>query len=186
MADDTALNAQNVNNDGMNRPTPIKPAQSQESVWDYPRPPRLEPSSKRIEIIAAGVKIVDSSRAFRVLETSHPPVYYISPNDIASSVLELAQGSSFCEWKGAARYYNLRVGQHSVLEAAWYYPEPSPAFSAIKDHVAFYAARVVLQGGDGCFVNGERVVPQPGNFYGGWITSDIVGPFKGETGTWGW
>ncbi len=165
---------------------PVKPAKGQESVWDYPRPPRLESSHKHIEIICAGVKIVDSSRAFRVLETSHPPVFYIPPGDIESSVLELASGSSFCEWKGAAGYYKLRIGTHVVPEVAWFYPEPSQSFAAIKDHVAFYAARVALLEGDGCFVNGERVVPQPGNFYGGWITSDIVGPFKGETGTWGW
>jgi uncharacterized protein (DUF427 family) len=170
----------------MNRPVPVKPAQGQESVWDYPRPPRLEPSSKRIEIISAGVKIVDSTRAFRVLETSHPPVFYIPFIDIKAGHLELAQGSSFCEWKGAAGYYNLRIGTHFVPEVAWSYPKPSPAFAAIKDHVAFYAARVALLADDGCFVDGERVVPQPGNFYGGWITSDIVGPFKGEAGTWGW
>jgi uncharacterized protein (DUF427 family) len=174
VADDTAWNSRNANNSFMNRPVPIKPAQGQESVWDYPRPPRLEPSLKHIEIICAGINIADSRRAFRVLETSHPPVYYIPPSDIQSSVLELTSGSSFCEWKGAARYYNLRLGQHSVLEAAWFYPEPSKLFLPIKNHLAFYAARVALLEGDGCFVDGERVVPQPGSFYGGWITSDIV------------
>jgi uncharacterized protein (DUF427 family) len=186
VADDTASKPRNANNDRMNRPVPVKPDKDQESVWDYPRPPRLEPSLKRIEIICAGVKIVDSSRAFRVLETSHPPVYYIPVIDIQSSILELAHGSSFCEWKGAAKYYNLRVEQHLVLEAAWFYSDPSKPFLPIKDHVAFYAARVALFEGDGCFVNDERVVPQPGGFYGGWITSDIVGPFKGNAGTRGW
>jgi uncharacterized protein (DUF427 family) len=186
VADDTAFNSRNADNDGMNYPVSIKPVAGQESVWDYPRPPRLEPSSKRIEIICAGVKIADSRRAFRVLETSHPPVYYIPLADIKRSNLELADGSSFCEWKGAASYYSVRIGQHFIPEAAWYYPEPSKAFHAIKHHVAFYAARVMLLEGDGCFVDGEQVVPQPGNFYGGWITSDIVGPFKGEAGTWGW
>ena len=170
----------------MNRPVPIKPAKDQESVWDYPRPPRLEPSSKRIEIISAGVNIVDSSRAFRVLETSHPPVFYIPVVDIKASYLELATGSSFCEWKGAASYYNLRIGAHFVPEVAWFYPEPSQTFATIKDHVAFYASRIQLLESDGCFVNGERVVPQPGNFYGGWITNDIVGPFKGKVGSMGW
>jgi uncharacterized protein (DUF427 family) len=186
VADDTALNATNANNGFMNRPVPIKPAAGQESVWDYPRPPRLELSHKHIEIICAGVKIADSSRAFRVLETSHPPVYYIPLADIKRSNLELTNGTSFCEWKGAASYYSVRIGQHFVPEAAWYYPEPSKAFHAIKHHVAFYAARMNLLEGDGCFVDGERVVPQPGEFYGGWITSDIVGPFKGEPGSRGW
>ena len=170
----------------MNPPVPIKPTAGQESVWDYPRPPRLELSPKNIEIICAGIKIADSSRAFRVLETSHPPVYYIPLSDVKRSVLELAEGTSYCEWKGEARYYSLRIGGHFVPEAAWYYPEPSKAFHAIKHHVAFYPSKVVLLEGDGCFVAGERVVSQPGEFYGGWITGGVVGPFKGEPGSRGW
>jgi uncharacterized protein (DUF427 family) len=170
----------------MNRPVPIKPTKDQESVWDYPRPPRLELSQKHIEIICAGVKIADSRRAFRMLETSHPPVYYIPLVDIKGSTLELVNGTSFCEWKGTASYYNLRIGQLVEPKAAWYYPEPSKAFQAIKHHVAFYASRMKWFEGDGCFVDGERVVPQPGEFYGGWITSDVVGPFKGEPGSRGW
>ena len=170
----------------MNRPVPIKPTAGQESVWDYPRPPRLELSPKHIEIICAGIKIADSSRTFRVLETSQPPVYYIPLADVKRSVLELAEGTSYCEWKGAASYYSLRIGGHFVPEAAWYYPEPSKAFHAIKHHVAFYASKVMLLEDDGCFVAGERVVSQPGEFYGGWITGDVVGPFKGEPGSRGW
>jgi uncharacterized protein (DUF427 family) len=116
-----------------------------------------------------------------VLETSHPPTYYLPPEDIRLEYLSPAAGSSLCEWKGAARYYTLEVGGRRVERVAWSYPQLTPAFAAIKDYVAFYAAPM-----DACLVDGERVVPQPGDFYGGWITSDIVGPFKGEPGTRGW
>ncbi len=165
------------------KPTPVKPQPGQESVWDYPRPPRLEAISKRIQIISGGETLADTTRASRVLETSHPPVYYLPPADIRMSLLTPSGGSSLCEWKGAARYYALRANS---LDVAWYYPNPTPAFEPIRDHLAFYAARVVLQDGDGCFVDGERVVPQPGEFYGGWITGEIVGPFKGQAGSQGW
>jgi uncharacterized protein (DUF427 family) len=163
------------------RPTPIKPASGQESVWDYPRPPRLEPVRKRIHIVSGGAMLADTTRAYRVLETSHPPSYYLPPEDIRMDRLSSASGSSVCEWKGTARYWAL-----NGLEFAWSYPEPSRSFEAIKNFLAFYASRVVTQDGDGCFVDGERVTPQPGGFYGGWITSDIVGPFKGGPGSAGW
>jgi uncharacterized protein (DUF427 family) len=160
---------------------PIEPSQGQESVWDYPRPPRLEATNKRLQIIFREIAIVDSQRGYRVLETSHPPVYYIPPEDIQMQYLEETQGQSFCEWKGLAQYYNLAIGDFRVPKAAWYYPNPTPAFQAIANYVAFYADPM-----DDCYVNGEKVRPQPGGFYGGWITNDIVGPFKGELGTWGW
>jgi uncharacterized protein (DUF427 family) len=150
-------------------------------VWDYPRPPRVEQTGKQIQVVFNGVLIADSRRAWRVLETSHPPVYYIPPQDIRMDCLSQAAGRSFCEWKGQAGYYDVCVGDKRAANAAWYYPKPTPAFAGIKDHVAFYAGLM-----DACTVDGELVQPQPGGFYGGWITSDIVGPFKGEPGTWGW
>lgn len=171
------------------KPTPIRPAQNQESVWDYPRPPRLEPVKKRIQIISGGEVLADTTRAYRVLETSHPPVYYLPPEDIRTERLSKSGGSSFCEWKGEARYYALNgvdVTPMRATEVAWYYPVPTRGFEAIAGHLAFYAGRVALQDGDGCFVDGERVTPQPGAFYGGWITSQIVGPFKGIPGSMGW
>lgn len=163
------------------RPQPIQPAPGQESVWDYPRPPRLEPTAKHIQIIFNGVMIADTHQAYRVLETSHPPVYYLPPADIQMVYLTPGSGSSWCEWKGPARYYTLTIGPKQAKNVAWYYPHPTPHFTAIKNYVAFYAAPM-----DACLVDGEKVRPQPGQFYGGWITHDIVGPFKGEPGTMGW
>jgi len=163
------------------RPTPIPPGPGQESVWDYPRPPRLEPTPRHIVVVFNGITIADSRRALRVLETSHPPVYYIPPEDIHTEYLRPSGGRSFCEWKGEAQYYTLEVDGRRVENVAWYYLNPTPAFAALRDHVAFYAGPM-----DGCFVEGERVRPQPGSFYGGWITPDVVGPFKGESGTGGW
>lgn len=163
------------------RPQRIEPAPGQESVWDYPRPPRLEDSNKHIQIIFDDVTIVDTHHAKRVLETSHPPNYYIPPSDIKMEFLLPTQQTSFCEWKGRASYYTIRVGNREVNNAAWFYPHPTPTFAPIKDYVAFYAHLM-----DACYVDGEQVQPQPGNFYGGWITKDIVGPFKGDPGTWGW
>ncbi len=165
----------------MFRPKRIEPGPDQESVWDYPRPPRVEPSDKHIQVIFNGVKIVDSQRTQRVLETSHPPIYYIPPEDIKTEYLRLTQGQSFCEWKGQASYYTIVVGEKQAANAAWYYPNPTPAFASIENYVAFYPSRM-----DACYVNDEQVKSQPGDFYGGWITKDIVGPFKGGAGTWGW
>lgn len=162
-------------------PQAIPPKPGQESVWDYPRPPRLELSSKHISIIFNGVMIVDSHRTQRVLETSHPPVYYIPPEDIKMEYLILTAKKSFCEWKGMANYYTIRVGEKEIIDVGWSYLNPNPAFIDIKNYIAFYPDNM-----DICSVNGEKVQPQPGNFYGGWITSDIVGPFKGIPGSWGW
>ncbi len=159
----------------------IEPQVGQESVWDYPRPPRLERSDKTIEIIFDGQTLARTNRAFRVLETSHPPVYYIPLEDINREMLRPAANSSYCEWKGMADYYTVASGDKTAPSAGWYYPEPTPAFAPIRDTVAFYPSRM-----DACFVDGERVQAQAGDFYGGWITADIVGPFKGEAGSSGW
>lgn len=165
----------------MLRPKPIKPEPGQESVWDYPRPPRLEPCGKHIEIVFNGVTIASTDNSQRVLETSHPPVYYIPLENIRTEYLRKTAPGSFCEWKGSAIYYDVVVGDKQLNKVGWGYPQPTPAFEAIKNCVAFYAQPM-----DGCYVDGEKVTPQPGNFYGGWITKDIVGPFKGEPGSWGW
>lgn len=162
-------------------PPRISPGPGQESVWDYPRPPRLEDVSCHIKIVLGGIVVADTHRARRVLETSHPPVYYLPPEDLGSEYLIPTAHSSFCEWKGQAAYYTVRAGDQEAVNAAWFYPDPTPAFAAIKDYVAFYPSRM-----DACFVDGERVQAQPGDFYGGWITQNIVGPFKGDLGTRGW
>lgn len=162
----------------MNR---IEAGPGQESVWDYPRPPRLEATSKRIRVLFNGVTIADTTRAQRFLETSHPPTYYIPPADIQMQYLVQTGHHSLCEWKGKASYYTVEVGERRAENAAWFYPRPNPAYASVRDHVAFYAARM-----DACFVDEEQVRSQPGNFYGGWITDDIVGPFKGSAGIWGW
>ena len=159
----------------------VTPGPGQESVWDYPRPPRVEDTSKYIQVVFNGVVIAETRRAVRVLETSHPPVYYIPPQDIKMEHLRPASRSSYCEWKGRAAYYTLSVGEKQAENAAWYYPDPTPGLEAIEGHLAFYPHLM-----DACYVDGERVQAQAGGFYGGWITSDIVGPFKGEPGTWGW
>lgn len=152
-----------------------------ESVWDYPRPPRVEPAPARIRIVVGGETIVDTEAAQRVLETSHPPVYYVPFDAVRAGVLTPHARSTFCEFKGRARYWTVTAGDVHAEAAAWSYPEPSPGYEALVDHVAFYPSRV-----DACFVDEERVAAQEGDFYGGWITSDIEGPFKGGPGTWGW
>lgn len=165
----------------MRRPRPITPAPGQESVWDYPRPPRVEPVTERVTIRLGGELIADTHRAMRVLETSHPPVYYVPIADFAPGALTDAPGFSFCEFKGAARYLDVRGGGVVREGAAWNYPDPSRGFEALADRVAVYAGPM-----DECTVGGEVVVPQPGGFYGGWITSSVVGPFKGLPGSMGW
>lgn len=157
------------------------PGPGQESVWSYPRPPRLEDSSRHIQVLFNGVLIADTRRAKRVLETSHPPVYYIPPADARMEFFSPVTGTTFCEFKGEAAYYTISVGERSAPGAAWYYPRPAPPYAAMAGYIAVYPGRM-----DACYVDGERVTAQPGDFYGGWITSDIVGPFKGAPGTWGW
>ena len=164
----------------MNR-SRIESGPGQESVWDYPRPPKLENSDKRIKVVFGGVTLAYTTRARRVLETSHPPVYYIPPEDIRMEHLSLAGGASLCEWKGRARYYDVETEEQTEGRAAWFYPDPVHAYVALKDYVAFYPSLM-----DACWVDGEKVQAQAGDFYGGWITSEIVGPFKGGPGTWGW
>lgn len=152
-----------------------------DSVWDYPRPPRIEASARHLVIEFNGEIIADTRSAYRILETSHPPVFYIPPNDVRTDLLLPAEGVSFCEWKGAARYRSVRVGDRTESCAAWYYPEPADAYQAIAGYLAFYPSKM-----DRCTVDGELVRAQPGDFYGGWITREIAGPFKGEPGTEGW
>jgi uncharacterized protein (DUF427 family) len=152
---------------------------TREFVWEYPRPPRLELSNKHISIVFNGVEIAKSDRAQRVLETSHPPVYYLPPSDIQMEYLQPTSQQSFCEWKGLANYYNLTVGERQVINAGWSYFEPTFEFSAIANYIAFYAGKM-----DACYVDGEKVIPQPGGFYGGWITKNLVGPFKSSAGVY--
>ena len=163
------------------KPIPIAPAQGQESVWDYPRPPRLERSEKRVEVWLGGVQIADTKSAYRVLETSHPPGYYLPQSAFLPGVLVPAAGSSVCEWKGRASYWSLSAGGVSVPKVAWSYEHPTPEFASIAGYVALYAGRV-----ERVTLDGEVVTPQPGDFYGGWITAETVGPFKGIPGSWGW
>jgi uncharacterized protein (DUF427 family) len=159
----------------------IEPKAGQESVWDYPRPPLLQPTTKHLKIIFGGATIAETNHSFRVLETSHPPVYYFPPEDVRMEFLREVSGSSFCEWKGSAGYYSIEVNGKRAEKAAWFYSNPTPAFAQIRNHIAFYPSKM-----DACFVNDELVRAQKGDFYGGWITNEIVGPFKGATGTWGW
>ena len=163
------------------RPRPDPAAPGQESVWAYPRPAIGEPSAARIRIEHAGVVVADTRASIRTLETSHPPSYYIPRADIAPGVLRRAAGSSFCEWKGAAVYWDVVIGDIVLPRVGWSYPSPSLAFARLRDHVAFYAAPF-----DRCRVDGETAAPQPGEFYGGWITSKLAGPFKGVPGSQGW
>ena len=159
----------------------IEPGPGQESVWDYPRPPRLESTPKRIRILFNGITLVDTNQAKRVLETSHPPVYYVPPEAVQQQYLQPTPRASYCEWKGQAQYFNVTVGDRQVVNAVWSYPTPTARFATIKDYLAFYPSLM-----DACYVDDEQVQAQAGDFYGGWITSNIVGPFKGGAGTWGW
>lgn len=152
-----------------------------ERVWDYPRPPRLEPVPQRIRIVFAGQTVADTFAAWRVLETTHPPTYYLPQSAFAPGVLEARPRTSFCEWKGVARYWSLRAGGQVAVDAGWGYPDPTPAFAPIRDHVAVYAAAM-----EACFVGDVQATPQPGGFYGGWVTPNLVGPFKGVPGSAAW
>src|SRR4051812_18570987 len=163
------------------RPPRTSPGPGQESVWDYPRPPRVEPVAARLRVDLAGTRVADSTRAWRVLETSHPPVYHLPLADTAPGALEPTPSRSLCEFKGLATYWTVRVGGRVEVDAAWGYPEPSPGYEVLRGHVAFYVGRM-----DGCWVGNERAEPQPGGFYGGWVTSAVVGPFKGGAGSGRW
>ncbi|WP_221090234.1 DUF427 domain-containing protein [Deinococcus aquaedulcis] len=162
-------------------PRPLPAGPGQESVWAYPRPPRLEHTSRRLQVWLGGMLVADTTQGFRVLETSHPPTYYLPRAAFVAGVLSPAPGRSVCEWKGEASYWTLSMGGRCEVAAGWSYERPTPAFAPLARAVAVYAGRM-----DDCRVDGVRVTPQPGGFYGGWITPDVVGPFKGEPGTWGW
>ncbi len=158
-----------------------QPKPGQESVWDYPRPPRLEDVSKHVRVVFNGVLLADTHRGKRILETSHPPVYYIPPEDIRMVYLHKTDKTSFCEFKGMAGYHTINIRGKEAPYAAWFYPNPAKGYEALKNYVAFYPSRM-----EACYVGKEKVQAQEGDFYGGWITQDIVGPFKGSAGTWGW
>ena len=159
----------------------VLPGPGQESVWDYPRPPAVRPDERLVTVALAGEEIARSKETIRILETSPPPTFYIPPGNVRTRYLELSRSVSFCEFKGEAVYFNLRVGDRHSEDAVWCYPNPSPGYEAITGFFAFYPNKV-----DECTVGGEKVEPQPGGFYGGWITLDVVGPFKGEPGTILW
>ncbi len=159
----------------------VEPGPGQESVWDYPRPPRMEDVEEKVKVVFGGVTIAYTRRAKRVLETSHPPVYYVPPEDIRMECLRPSAATSYCEWKGRTSYYDAVTEDRTEERAAWFYPSPTGYFRDVKDHVAFYPSKM-----DACWVGGEKVEAQEGDFYGGWITANIVGPFKGAPGTWGW
>jgi uncharacterized protein (DUF427 family) len=163
------------------RPAPVRPGPGQESVWDYPRPTRLERTAALIEVVLGGVTVARTDQALRVLETSHPPTYYLPRSAFEPGSLTPAGGRNFCEWKGAAVYFDVVGGTEVAARAAWGYPRPTPPFAALLQHVALYPGAM-----DSCTVDGEVVVPQPGGFYGGWVTSTVVGPFKGDAATRFW
>ena len=163
------------------RPIPQTPGPGQESVWDYPRPPRLERFEAPITVELGGELIATTDHGWRVLETSHPPTYYLPRTAFRDGALRDAAGTSWCEWKGQARYFDLVSAVTVAGKAAWTYPRPTAGFEPIADAVAVMAGQV-----DRCTVDAETVVPQPGGFYGGWITSWVVGPFKGVPGSMGW
>ena len=150
-------------------------------MWDYPRPPRLERVDQRLQVILGGATIADTTDGRRVLETSHPPTYYVPIRDVADGALGPPRRAGICEWKGRAVIFDVSGGDRLVEGAAWAYPDPAPAFRALVAHVAFYVGPM-----DACLVGDLRAAPQPGAFYGGWITPGIVGPFKGAPGTLHW
>ena len=162
------------------RPVPLPAAPHQESVWDYPRPPRVEPTTELVVVTFGDLPVASTTDAVRVLETSHPPVYYLPFDAFEPGALEAAVGSSVCEFKGTAAYVSVRVGVRVLTRVGWTYPRPLPGYEILTDRVALYADDLT------CTVDGELVQPQPGAFYGGWITSRVVGPFKGAPGTLGW
>ncbi len=163
------------------RPVPDTPAPEQESVWSYPRPAIAQPCTRHIRIEHRGRVIADTRASVRTLETSHPPSYYLPPSDLLMTVLRPSARGSFCEWKGQAVYYDLVIGDAVIEDVAWSYPAPTPAFESLRDHVAFYPGPL-----DACTVDGVPVVAQAGGFYGGWITPDLAGPFKGVPGSRFW
>jgi len=166
---------------GQKRPSfAAEPGRGEESVWDYPRPPAIVVDQRRVEVRLENLIIADSRQNYRILETASPPTFYIPPHTVRTQLLEFFPKSSVCEWKGAAQYWALKDPPGSQQSIAWCYPTPNPPFEAIAGYFSFYPSRVE------CFVGGERVRPQSGEFYGGWVTREIVGPYKGEPGTERW
>ena len=159
----------------------VVPGPGQESVWDYPRPPRVEPVGLRVRAVAGGVGVADSEQALRVLETAGAPVYYLPADDVRTDLLRETAHRTVCEFKGVATYHSIVLPDREIPNAAWSYRDPSPGYEAIRGHFAFYAWPL-----DEAWVGEERAAPQPGRFYGGWVTSWVVGPFKGAPGTLGW
>lgn len=159
----------------------VEPGPAQESVWDYPRPPRVEPVAERIRVVVDGRDLADTTRAVRVLETAGAPVYYVPLEDVDRTHLAASERTTFCEWKGGASYVDYVAGDRRIPMVAWSYPDPNPGYEILRDRLAFYAGKV-----DEAWVGDERATPQPGGFYGGWVTSAIVGPIKGEPGSAGW
>lgn len=155
------------------------PGPAQESVWDYPRPPVARPTTRRVRVEFGGLTIAESGRSVRLLETASPPTFYLPYDDVDWSQLTAAPGRSVCEWKGVAHYWSL-LAAPQLGSVAWGYAAPNDAYRVLRRHLSFYPAKVA------CYVDDERVRPQPGNFYGGWVTSDLAGPFKGapDTGHW--
>ncbi len=168
--------------DGTTRPPfAVIPDLDQESVWDYPRPPRAEADAREVIVQAGERTVAQTRRAIRILETANAPTFYLPPDDVRMEWLRPAAGQSLCEWKGAAGYWDVVIpGMPPIARAAWSYADPSSAFASIRGHLSFYPSLLA------CFVGGNRVVPQPGGFYGGWVTPEIVGPVKGEAGTGWW
>jgi uncharacterized protein (DUF427 family) len=154
---------------------------STESAWDYPRPPRVDPSTRRVRVIVDGIVVADSQRAVRVLETSHPPGWYVPPEDVRTDLLRPTTRHTVCEFKGEASYFDIVAGGRVRHAAVWSYERPLPGYDAIAGYLSFYPGRV-----DEAWVDDQRVLPQAGDFYGGWITPDVTGPFKGGPGTRGW
>lgn len=157
-----------------------EPRPGQTSVWDYPRPPAIAADNREVAVFAGGTLLARSRRALKVMETASPPTFYVPLSDVERSMLVARGRGSFCEWKGEARYFAVSTGSETIENAVWQYPQPLPGFEALSDCVAFYPGLLA------CTLDGERVSPQPGGLYGGWITADLAGPFKGEPGTGGW
>jgi len=161
----------------------MKTQRARENVWDYPRPPRVEPVGRRVRVVLGGETIAESDRALRVLETASPPTIYVPRADVREEALVEAEDErgTYCEWKGSASYVHAEAGGSRAERVAWFYPDPKHGFEQLRDHLAFYAGRV-----DAAYLDDELVTPQPGAYYGGWITEEIKGPFKGEPGSEGW
>ena len=158
----------------------LVPGEGQESVWDYPRPPKIEPDNRTVVVSFKTFVLAESTKTIRILETSSPPVFYIPKKDIDLTKLKKGKGSSLCEWKGRASYYNIIIEEYMIMNCGWKYENPFNGYEKIRDYIAFYPSML------DCFVNGEKVLSQPGEFYGGWVTSEIIGPFKGEKGSESW